>query len=512
MEEITFKITTLTEDIEQILENVPGRKPDIMRFCRDHRDPYRHHDTLPVLNMTQDEMLGIYDMNAQHFFLRPDHIARFAGYLKLRLPNTLALMLKAEWEYLLSRSCGYFPGRGLKLESILTDPALAEKLAPDFKPNISLIYKAVREMTDDPEGNTPYGKVELIVRELIRKKVYRADHQLVDRIFSTTDISESTMLFNSGDIQKKQYFRLKELWILKSNELTKSLSLLERTKQQNLNNEENYLRTFGKEFYEKTELILQKEKYSLILELMDPHPDLSLRQLIIIADEKLGEHKREQAELRQKIWRSSNYINEYCRGISGSGYSHDYRLEYQEKCEKLITKLFFLLHSDHCPNYSNLSDETRNKVSDLWMEFMEAKSREKLFSYSPAMLLYNLPDYDELLSIYHQACKILGIDPDDYEIGNRLEFMISLGKPIEEIIEFLQSEIKLLEYHMANIELIQDEYTNEEACRTFREALRAGDAHAETLDSEIAELKAAISELRKRISNTYNIRKYEKTG
>ncbi len=96
------------------------------------------------------------------------------------------------------------------------------------------------------------------------------------------------------------------------------------------------------------------------------------------------------------------------------------------ECRKLLKKLFFLLHSDTCPGYSGLSGLKRTEINELWLELMKS-TKDDLFSFSPTMMLYNLPDYQHLETIYLRACDILGIDPESYETGNRLEFMIKKG-------------------------------------------------------------------------------------
>jgi predicted RNase H-like nuclease (RuvC/YqgF family) len=127
-------------------------------------------------------------------------------------------------------------------------------------------------------------------------------------------------------------------------------------------------------------------------------------------------------------------------------------------------------------------------------------TEDELFSFSPAMLLYNLPDYDHLESIYKRACDILGIDPDCYDIGNRLDFIIKKGASIQTIIEFLKSETEQIELHLARIELIQNEYTSEDQIQLYRYAMENMDAHTEKLKNDITDLKRQINDLKKEIT------------
>ena len=130
-------------------------------------------------------------------------------------------------------------------------------------------------------------------------------------------------------------------------------------------------------------------------------------------------------------------------------------------------------------------------------------TKEEMYSFSPSMLLYSLPDYEQLKSIYERACEILGIDPDFYDTGNRLEFMISKGASIESILEFLKKETEQLELHLARLELVQNEYTHEDQSRLYRQAMEDMNGHTERLKSEISDLKKQIVSLKKQITNEY---------
>ena len=127
-------------------------------------------------------------------------------------------------------------------------------------------------------------------------------------------------------------------------------------------------------------------------------------------------------------------------------------------------------------------------------------TKDDLFSFSPTMLLYNLPDYQHLESIYLRACDILGIDPASYETGNRLDFMIKTGASLQAILEFLSAETEQLEIHLARLELIQNEYINEDQTQYYREGMGDVNAHSENLKGEIAFLKVQIIYLKKEIS------------
>ena len=66
-----YTITTLSEDIRQLAHPPKGDKLEMLRFCRDHPDPYLLHDKKPVLDMTQDDFLGIFSLIALSHLRQP---------------------------------------------------------------------------------------------------------------------------------------------------------------------------------------------------------------------------------------------------------------------------------------------------------------------------------------------------------------------------------------------------------------------------------------------------------
>ncbi len=69
MKSTDINITTLSEDIRQIANNAGGKKLDMIRFCRDHPDPIMLQDKKPILDITQDEFVGVFGRKSDHFFL-----------------------------------------------------------------------------------------------------------------------------------------------------------------------------------------------------------------------------------------------------------------------------------------------------------------------------------------------------------------------------------------------------------------------------------------------------------
>jgi hypothetical protein len=77
--------------------------------------------------------------------------------------------------------------------------------------------------------------------------------------------------------------------------------------------------------------------------------------------------------------------------------------------------------------------------------------------------------------------------------------MIGTGSSITGLIEFLKYEISKISLHLTNLELIQDEYTNDILTQKYRVALENISLHSDKLKSEISELKVSLGMIKNEI-------------
>lgn len=495
------QIVNLADDIRQIVVTTCGEGLQMVRLCKDHPAPV-FLDEQPILDITQDEFVGIFDFDFNHYFLSPDQVLRIGEYCRLPVPNILALILKAEWESFLSEMAGYSCGAGaeMRLSSILNDKSLIKKYSPDFQPDKGKISNLVGKIHDASNDNAPNGHIDFYIEDLMKDNTFLIENGRISQLYPQKDITEKILLHKVSESERNRYFRAKELWMVKSTELDDMLLSLEQRKRLNMGIENKYFKMFGEMEIEKSKFEHRVEKYKIILREMQDHPELSYRELLKLATNELIEAHRKRNDLKNKFARSLNCVVDFISGCSHSPVTTEFKNSYMQACKKLLRKLFFLLHSDTCPQYSRLSQKKRAEVNNLWLELMKS-TKDELHSFSPSLLLYSLPDYDQLELIYKRACEILGITPDDFKMGNRLEFMIRKGTQIRDLMEFLRSETGALELHLAHLELIQDEYIHEDKTNTYRNALADINAHSKILKDEISNLKEQIPKLKRKISN-----------
>ena len=489
------QITRISDDLLQVFVNAYGEKTDMIRLCRDNHDPLLHYDKKPVLNIKQDEFVCIFDTRSNRYFLPGIQIFRLGTYCRLPLPNLIAFIIKAEWEIFFSNI------EGISSESItgLTNYEVIGKFLPEFKPSTSEVFNLFRKNPELSSFNAPYSMIDFYIGDLMNNSGFLLANEDISKLYSEKEVSEELFLHKLPIDQRESYLRNKDLWLTKSTELDDLLLYLERKKRLNTGLENRYFRLFGNLEAERSKLECRLEKYRIMLEYRHKYPVLSIRDLIKSADDKLTEAKRLQSEIRSKISRSMNRIDFTFTDNSHETVSEEFKNSYMQECRKLLRKLFFMLHTDTCPNYADLPGDKKAEISKLWLKLMKS-TKEEIYSFSPSMLLYSLPDYEQLKSIYLRACEILGIDPDCYETGNRLEFMIKKGSSIESVTGFLKSETEQLELHLARLELIQNEYTNEEQASMYRQAMEDINSHTEKLKNEISDIRKQILNLKRQIS------------
>jgi hypothetical protein len=498
MSSTSYETARLSDDIRQIFINAFGVKYEMIRMCRDHNDPLLHQDKKPVLNITQDEFVGIFNVNSNHYLLPSGQACRLGIYCRLPLPNLVALIMKAEWESFLSVMAGHLSASGAQS----TGPDLIERYGSAFKPDPGKIFKLIMSNSDDSVADITYSRIGFIINDLLEQGRFLTDNYQAGQAYSEKEITEEIFLSKTQKSQQEIYFRLKKLWKTKSTELDDLLMYFERKKRLNIGLENKYFRFFGDLETEKSKFTYRYEKCKAILEIMSENPGLSYRELIRLAGEKITEAERERNDLKNKITRSHNIIDNIIPEGTAPTVTDEFKNYYMLECKRLLRKLFFLLHTDTCPNYSGLSLQKKTEINKLWLELMKS-TKEEVYSFSPSMMLYSLPDYEQLQSIYRRACEILGMDPDCFETGDRLEFLIKKGAHPDKILEFLKSETEQLELHLARLELVQNEYTNEDQTQIYRSALENINIHTGKLKSAISDLKSEILKLKKQIAEEH---------
>ena len=496
------KTTLLSEDILRIANNLTSEKLDLNTLCRDYSNSAVLTDKNPVLNISRDDLVGVFDYGINHYCLAPGQVLRFGEFCSLNLPQMISLMIKAEWESLISTVLRYsFSDPQLNLATALRNKEFTDKYIRDFRPDTGKFFTLVRDTARTSEEIT-YSLIDFLINEFLADEIFLGDIGQNGIHYSDSENNELIMLSEASESQRIEYHNLKLKWTEKSAELEDYLQSLENRKRENLNAVNRYMEIFGESEIKRTELNYLVNKLTLALMILKEKPGLTYTEVLKSAEERLVSYKTEIDELRKNIARSHNCINADDFGIPVTHITKELQIKYDKEVSSLIKKIWKLCHPDVSPRYKNLSDEKKEEMKELWHRTMSSLENEK-HSYKPNMLLFHRPNLKNLESIFLKLCKMLNVDPEHYEVGNRLKFMISTGASIAEVIEFLKYDIGILNLQLTDLELRQDEYTNEIQAQKYRTATNNISRNTDKLNKEISELEIRLQTLENEIANEF---------
>lgn len=488
---IPQKITALADDLLQTVKSFDASL-DMTSLCSFHTAPLLLYDNKPVMELTQDEFVGIFDYGLAHHFISPNQAFRLAVYCKLDLPSMIALILKSTWEIHFAEMLGYSESE-MNLDAQMSNPdTLAEHLS-GFTPANQTIYALVIQTPYKTNKGKTRENVNMIIYELMRENHFLLQNIVIAQVFPATDQTEATLLNNASDTQREEYENLKSLWKIKSTEFEDKLLQLERKKRVNIQITDRYFRAFGSLELKLSSLKCKTEKFHKVLELKCSNPDLGYREILKAAVEAMSTAEKKQIQLREKYARSLNCIEGFSNAGSNCISTKDF-INYESACKQVLKQLYLLLHPDMY-YYKAVSETDKQKLDELWLELMQ-DNEEKFVSYGSGLLLSSHPDYYKLKSMLKRVCKILNVDVDDLEVGDQLGILIKQGSSMKKLLAFLESDLESLQRHLSNIALKQYVYANDQQTQIYREALTDLDAHKEKLQSEILEATKEIIRLK----------------
>ena len=102
---------------------------------------------------------------------------------------------------------------------------------------------------------------------------------------------------------------------------------------------------------DRSDLRYHIEKYTLVLKILEEQPDLSIREVLRMAQKEMLDAENERSQIRNKIARSQNKIEFILPEGTRNTATDDFKESYTQECKALLHKLFFMLHTDTCPGY-----------------------------------------------------------------------------------------------------------------------------------------------------------------
>ena len=496
----TFELSTLSEDLKSLFE-----KTDITRLCYDHAEPFILDGRHPVLDITRDTLIGIFSGNySSRTFLSPQQILSIINFLEAKKPGKIpvkakvALLLKSQWELYFGQVVSVCTGTEVNITGKFKDRSSIELYGKNWKPDFRVIET----------GLTPQrsGKINLLISEFVRTFSFLMPVGDFLQGNSKTIPTEAVLLFKAEAEIAERYNASKIIWVDKLAVLDNLLYKIDQIKTMGRNWCRKYYDQFATQLSEIAELIYQNETKEILLRLSKENPVLSYEELEEEAQQFLFEAKKMREVVAENIFKSRNYWKVPDNYQSHSqGMNEQIFQDYQKTYKSLKRKTYFLLHHDQIPGFNLLSDDIKTKIKDLLTE-LQAFIEMDEYRYQPNNFFYNHPDLVKLKDIYLRACLIRNVEPDlDFDDNSRLDFLISQGYSIEQLIELMEKESsEISEIHLPGLELEKRAQLSDPQTNFYKEALDDIALHEDYLKNKAEQLRTEIESLNQQIEMQLN--------
>ena len=216
---------------------------------------------------------------------------------------------------------------------------------------------------------------------------------------------------------------------------------IENTRLRNAETEQDYLRMFGPQIIEQTELETEIQLKAMRLSFLRLDPDITEEEL----DEKVRETQekleKEMAELLLKEAMAVGSTLLQAWADSGVPMEPGALDEEKELCKREIREIRKLVHPDilmNNPEYARLNDEQKKELEEILLDALKISSSE--LGYPPNFAYHDMRSLEGLRQVRRRIETILKMN----NIRVDLQYQIQ-GETIYEQIAWLENEIVLLQ-------------------------------------------------------------------
>jgi len=346
----------------------------------------------------------------------------------------VCLLLKSSFEQFIHRK-----NPGAELQFLLKNSKFLKNEDVSYVPDKKALFDLLAKYRLPEIAGEDFETLSLTVDEMIREKLFYYSYKDVDLKFSNKKIEE-ILKIKKCDNKKtaENYILEKSKFIQLQTHIDKLLFKLLQKKNYNSNILDIYHRNFGTDLLKLREIEFNIEVVCIQISLKQSHTDMSDSEI----KEKIKSIlERKQAEFEQQvnnIEACNRFVPETYIDHDSTSNARDVEIEYQKAILTAIHELSFILHPDMFANdASKLSENQKEEIHSLWIEFLEAK---KTTRYRPGCIGFAYCDLGSLLNIKARALKIF--ESAGVEIKND----IFQGKDIAEQLQYLITANKSLVY------------------------------------------------------------------
>jgi len=414
-------VTSLREELASCLA---GRDADL---------PDGGRPDLTPINSVLEYIRGKGDLAA----LSPLDLISFAGYCNLDFYRTLALLVKGEWEWYVSKrlppdkSIEDLVSEGL---SAVRDISSGFNMAMDRGAGDAGLYRLFESNGGLASGS---GYDEKDLRDIARHMVL-ADIQLFAgqspemANFIAAEEAQRRLLKGASAKEADEFWKNKRIWIELENEVEGLLLKLEEQTLRNRKSQREWMAVFGNIYIPLLESEYLYNSLTYRIGRKSEEPDLTMKEL----DDLEEENRKAQKEHLAKLRKDAVSIRKNLPGSGGIPLDFEEMEEYEKECKKLLRKIWRLTHPDSI-ELEKFTPEQKKKLRAYFEEAVPFQEGGPLDDEEIALSMRSLIALKDLLARVEAVWMSMGLDCNEQSVIQ--------GETLSEQCAWLDARIRELE-------------------------------------------------------------------
>ena len=423
----------------------------------------------PVSGPQVDSVLEYLRGKGSMALLSPPDLIRFALSCNLDFHRMLALVVKGEWEWYVSRR---LPA-GKSIEDVISEGlSSVRELSSGFNPAMDKgpAENGIYQLFESHGGlasRNGYDEKDLrdFVKHMILADVHLFAGQSPELVtFIATEEARRNLLKGASADEAEEFWKQKRIWIELENEVEGLLLKLEEQTLRNRKSQREWMSVFGRIYIPLLESEYLHTSLTYRIDRKSDDPDLTMGEL----DELDDENRRIEKEHLARLKKNAISIRKNLPGPGGIPLDHEEMEEYEQECKKLLRKIWRLTHPDRI-DQEKFTPEQKKKLRAYFEEAVPFQEGGHLDDEEIALSMRSLAALKDLLARVEAVWKSMGLDCNEQSVIQ--------GETLAQQCVWLDSRIKNLEEEAGQIrvELMaaanDPEFREMDACLTSAEQI-----------------------------------------
>ncbi|MHB8773356.1 MAG: hypothetical protein ACYC7J_20390 [Syntrophales bacterium] len=526
----------LGDDLDSIIdgyEKIPGLTAH--QRGRWHRDGKRKAITHEMLGSDHEKALALpdgtvvgsvkansarryWDYGEGHVFPPAEDLVRFACFMHLGGCQSLALVLKNEWEHFFAHEVqGWRVYAGTSLLDVLLDAD--EKDLRDaqtrFKPDGARLFSLFRavlpetvplaQRRSDPADMLSEGldgpAFQMIVDEIILGRHYFGANNGAELSHFSLQKQKELQLLRDGSREDQQEFTLeKGRWVVLKGDFEDLCTLIENQRLRNTRTMRRWLALFGNEEIELKEAVTRYENLNVRYSLKTVNPLWTAEEVEQAVRAEEGKRREEIRDLKLDAALAPLLLSP---GGGGASLSLGEAAQYQEERKKILREITKTLHPDrlvHNPAYRNLTEVQRVRLREMLLDTLKIGRGEAASGSFPRDSMRSLEDLRKIQVRVEAILENPGIDTDEgliiggTTLPEKVTWLKRENSSLDELIDSAKAQLQALveeEDVWKRSSILDHPEQHEMVAKDLRDRIEAYRRLAQDLEEKLAALMSA---------------------